>query len=246
MKRFIAICLLVITALTSCAASATLVPVYEYNGYTYSDMNALQTRMEEQLVLMDAAHNMAESARTLGYAEDHAVIILAQDEWWEAYHWWETYQAIYNDLSSQWAVKESEYPAAAYIWSYFKSLGYSDYVCAGIMGNLMAEAGGQTLAIQYDAMSPGYYGMCQWSKAYTEVWYASLEEQCVFLQQTIQYELDTYGYAYKRGFNYEKFLQLTDCEQVALAFAKCYERCHKASYTTRQRNSIIAYNYFVS
>ena len=39
---------------------------------------------------------------------------------------------------------------------------------------------------------------------------------------------------------------MTSITDAALAFAKCYERCGSGSYTTRQNNAIIAYNYFVS
>lgn len=89
--------------------------------------------------------------------------------------------------------------------------------------------------------------MCQWNKAYSEgVWGASLEEQCAFLRDTIAYEIDTFGYAYKKGFDYEDFLQLTDCKQAALAFAKAYERCGSGSYAVRQKNALAAYNYFIS
>ena len=44
-------------------------------------------------------------------------------------------------------INKDEYPEAYKIWHYLKKLGYNDYVCAGIMGNIMAECGGQTLNI---------------------------------------------------------------------------------------------------
>ena len=110
----------------------------------------------------------------------------------------------------------------------------------------MAEVGGNTLDIQYDIYGSSYYGMCQWNKAYSEVWGASLEEQCNYLEDTIEYEFDTFGYAYKRGFDYNDFLNMTSITDAALAFAKCYERCASGSYTVRQNNAITAYNYFVS
>lgn len=75
---------------------------------------------------------------------------------------------------------------------------------------------------------------------------ASLEEQCDYLRDTIEYEFDTFGYVYKRNFDYNSFLDLTDIKSAALAFAKCYERCGSGSYYTRQQNAIAAYNYFIS
>lgn len=126
-----------------------------------------------------------------------------------------------------------------------KAQGWNDYVCAGIMGNLMAEVGGQTLDIRYTLSSSGYYGMCQWSRGYSQVWGAGLETQCDFLRDTIKYEFDTYGSKYQKGFNFNSFLNMTDAQQAALAFAKSYERCGSGSYRVRQKNALKAYNYFV-
>ena len=194
---------------------------------------------------MEAAHQLAEAARTLGYSENHTVIILAKQEYEEANTKKEQCLIIYNDLKEYWQIKEKEYPTAAYIWSYLKELGYNNYVAAGILGNIMTEVGGNTLDIRACAYGSGFYGMCQWSKSYSDVWGTSLEEQCDFLRDTIEYELNTYGYAYKKGFNYASFLELEDCEKTAKAFAKAYERCASSSYKIRQENAITAYNYFV-
>ncbi len=147
---------------------------------------------------------------------------------------------------AKWAAKAAEYPAATQIWRYMKALGWNDYVCAGIMGNLMAEVGGQTLNIRYTLSSGNYYGMCQWSRSYSKVWGAGLETQCDFLRDTIQYEFDTYGSKYQKGFNFNSFLNMTNAEQAALAFAKSYERCSSKYYTIRQQNALKAYNYFVN
>lgn len=146
---------------------------------------------------------------------------------------------------AKWATKAAEYPAATRIWRYMKAQGWNDYVCAGIMGNLMAEVGGQTLDIRYTLSSSGYYGMCQWSRGYSQVWGAGLETQCDFLRDTIKYEFDTYGFKYQKGFNFNSFLNMTDAQQAALAFAKSYERCGSGSYGVRQKNALKAYNYFV-
>lgn len=147
---------------------------------------------------------------------------------------------------AKWATKAAEYPAATQIWRYMKAQGWNDYVCAGIMGNIMAEVGGQTLDIRYTLSSSGYYGMCQWSRGYSQVWGAGLETQCDFLRDTIKYEFDTYGFKYQKGFNFNSFLNMTDAQQAALAFAKSYERCASGSYGVRQKNALKAYNYFVS
>ena len=127
-----------------------------------------------------------------------------------------------------------------------RKCGYNNYVCAGIMGNIMAECGGQTLAIQPYLRSGSFYGICQWSRRwYPGVQGATLKEQLKYLQNTIKYELDTYGSRYARGFNYEAFCNLKNSQSAALAFAKCYERCASAYYAVRKTNATNAYNYFV-
>lgn len=161
------------------------------------------------------------------------------------------YQRKYELILQQeeeikWEKKSQEYPAATQIWKYLKNQGYNDYVCAGIIGNLMAEVGGQTLDIQWWLKGNGYYGMCQWNKRYFKVWNQPLEEQLKFLVDTIDYELNTFGYAYKKGFDYNSFCNLTNEKQAALAFAKCYERCGSGSYNQRQKNATVALNYFVN
>lgn len=147
---------------------------------------------------------------------------------------------------SDWEAKRAQYPYATDLWLYMKDLGWSDAVCAGIMGNIMAEVGGQTLNIKPSLSSGGYYGMCQWSTYYyPQINGGSFEAQCNFLRDTIQKEINTYGYKYASGMNYSKFLQLTSPADVALCFAKSYERCASGSYGVRQSNAQKAYNYFV-
>lgn len=237
--------LLLVTGCVGIPIASAYTVQYNEISYTYSDLDTLKELIGEQVSNMNAAHQMAEAARQLGYEEDHDVITLAKTEWEEANNLRFEYQTVYDNLMKHWHQKEEEYPVATYIWNYFKELGYNDYVCAGILGNIMTEVGGQTLDVQYSLRGNGYYGMCQWNKVYSEVWGASLEEQCAFLRDTIAYETDTFGYAYKKGFNYNDFLNITDCKQAAKAFAACYERCGRGSYTVRQNNAVVAYNYFI-
>jgi hypothetical protein len=242
MKKLISVILSIVLVLSTC--SFTVATAGETVEYSYTDMSSLVEQISTQDSLMEAAHNMAEAARALGYEENHDVIKLAQEEWWNAYYQKKELKKAYNDLKARWNEKEKEYPIATYIWNYFKDLGYSDYVCAGLLGNMMGEVGGNTLVLQPFAQSKYYYGICQWSKSYSQVWGASLEEQCNFLRDTIKYEIDTFGYCYSKGFKYENFLKLTSASDAALCFAKTYERGASYTYKTRQNNAIVAYNYF--
>ena len=59
-----------------------------------------------------------------------------------------------------------------------KNLGWNDYVCAGILGNMMAEAGGGTLDLQTTIYGNGFYGLCQWNQVFADkVWGADLKGQ---------------------------------------------------------------------
>ena len=154
-------------------------------------------------------------------------------------------------IEAMWSEKAGEYPVATQVWRYMKDeLGWNDYVCAGVMGNMMAEVGGQTLNLQpflYGHSGGSYYGICQWSgRYYPGIQGASLEAQLDFLRDTVKKELDTYGYVFRSGMDYESFCALTDAEDAALAFAKAYERCGSGSYGIRQSNALKAYNYFVN
>ena len=153
-------------------------------------------------------------------------------------------------IEAMWSEKAGSYPVATQVWRYMKEeLGWNDYVCAGVMGNMMAEVGGQTLNLQpylYGHSGANYYGLCQWSsRYYPSIQGADVDAQLDFLASTVKKELDTYGYLFRSGLDYEAFCNLTDAEDAAMAFAKAYERCGSGSYGVRQTNALKAYNYFV-
>ena len=223
----------------------------DYERVKSDDIKPLEAEIEKCQEFQNQAYAMAEGARGLGYSEDHPIIVLAKSEWEKAHNNIEYYKTEVNTLKekeeAKWAKKMAEYPEATQIWRYMKDLGWNDYVCAGIIGNIMAECAGQTLNLQVTISGNGYYGMCQWNKAYCEeVWGADLKGQCDFLRDSIKYEIDTFGYAYQKGFKFDTFLNMTNERDAALAFAKSYERCGSGSYGVRQNNATKAYNYFVN
>ena len=235
----------VLAIIVTFVASSSIIAYSSDTSYSYDDMDELLSLMKPYTDKMNSARQMEKAALELGYSENHYVIQLARQEYQEAQEACAPYQEIYDSLEARWSAKEAEYPEATQIWTYLKNLGYNDYVCAGILGNIMAEAGGNTLNIQ-PLVQGGFYGICQWNQAYSEVWGASLEEQLDFLRDTIEYELDTFGYAYGKDFDYGAFLQLTDEKDAALAFSKCYERNAPSSYNIRQVNATKALEYFTS
>ena len=142
----------------------------------------------------------------------------------------------------------AEYPTATKIWRYMRyELGWNQNVCAGVMGNIMAECGGQTLNIVEDLYAHDYYGMCQWSRKYhPDVIGTDLNYQLKYLKNTVDDEFKVFGHLYRSKFTYEDFTNLKTPETAALAFAQVYERCSSKTYTIRVENAQKAYNYFVN
>ena len=135
---------------------------------------------------------------------------------------------------------DGNYNQATIVWNSLRAQGLNEYVCAGIIGNIMAEVGGQTLDIsrwpQYSQKS--YYGICQWSggrkQRLLNDFGTTLEDQIRFLSVEL-FEVIPKG---------NSFYNMQDEKQAALYFAKYYERCGSSSYGVRQTNATTALNYF--
>ena len=220
-----------------------------------SEVTRVETRDKEELESLisstneklQAANDMLESCKTLGYDDDNPVVVLANKEVANAKADMEYYQTIYDEvlIESRAAERMAEYPVATTIWNYLKDLGHNDYIAAGILGNIMAEVGGHTLDIQPTLSNGTYYGMCQWKICY----YPSIsglgtEGQLDLLANTIEQEFNEFGYV--SGYSYEEFLNIQDEQTAALAFAKTYERCGSGSYSARQKNATKALEYFTN
>jgi hypothetical protein len=144
---------------------------------------------------------------------------------------------------------EAEYPYATKVWYFLRSAGYSEEVSAGIIGNMMVETSGGTLALKPTICdSTGmYYGLCQWSVIYhPKVINKPFDEQLNYLLDTIEQEFKVFGKCYWNGFTYDDFLKLKTPEEAAHAFAAVYERCSTSSYFARTQAARVAYNYFTS
>lgn len=223
----------------------------DFNITKEYDLEWYEHQIEFYKKNQENAYNMAEAARRLGYTDSHNIIVTAKEEWTRAQFYIEELSLKIENLKAEEEAKlrrwKEEYPVATEIWLYLDSKGYNDYVKAGILGNMMAEAGGQTLAIQVDAYSPGYYGICQWSlKYYPQVKDTDLNAQLDILLSTIEYEFNVFGKLYKKGFSYNTFTTMLNEKEAALAFAKSYEKCASGSYSVRKKNATKAYNYFTS
>lgn len=151
----------------------------------------------------------------------------------------------------KWIARAEEYPVATKVWLFLKEeLGYSDYVCAGIVGNMMTECGGQTLKLDWTALNKrsNCYGLCQWHpKYFPELQGADLETQLEFMKASFPSILSKYmGRRYQKGFTYEDFLNLEDPKLVAYIFCAVYENPGPGAHTRRQENAMKAYEYFTT
>ena len=137
-------------------------------------------------------------------------------------------------------VPDGNYDQATKVWKYLKSLGLNDFVCAGILGNIMAEVGGQTLDIsRWPTYSKkNYYGICQWSggrkSRLLNDFGNTLEAQLKFLGTELFEVIPKTSSFYK----------MQNEKEAALYFAKYYERCSSKYYSIRQTNATKALTYF--
>lgn len=199
---------------------------------------------EEKLYL---SQSIIELTATTGYADyfSHFVELLHQDcknykDYIDYYK-----EAIAHLDEIKYTQGLQDYPAATYIWHYMKDQGWSDLVCAGIMGNIMQETGGRTLTIDY-LHNEAYYGMCCWNKEYhPDVVGLGLEGQCAYLIKTTKEIMETYGYLYQKGYTFQDFLEAESIEEAANAFMVVYERPGGSSSKKRIENGERAYAYFV-
>lgn len=188
------------------------------------------SRYEEACVLISKEIEQCEKIVRL-YEKDYREILAREEE------------------ERKWSARTEEYPTATTVWLHLtQEMGCNDYVAAGIIGNMMAECGGQTLKLNWKAKnSAGHYGLCQWSKGYSMVQGANLEKQLEFISKSFPDGINQWGsICYKKGFDYNDFMSLEDAEEAAYAFCVIYERPGPGSYSQRKQNALIAYEYFTS
>ena len=223
------------------------------------DINELNDLIANCASRMDAATQMAEACKTLGYEEDDPVIKLAEEEYSNAESDMNYYQELLADAEKalrkkekalrkkEKALREKKYPAASTVWHYLtETMELNEHVAAGILGNMMAEVGGQTLDLQVDCSGRGYYGICQWSRKYMvyDITGSNLDTQLGYLNETIEDEFAVFGDLYMSGFTYQDFCNMQNAQDAAKAFAVVYERCGSGSHSVRKSNAVKAYEYY--
>ena len=170
----------------------------------------------------DTAHEIAEMMRSEGHPESHPVILACQ-QWWREEDAKEESTPVFTTREQR-----AEYPEAAYVWQLLKEAGLSDVSAAAILGNAMAESGGQTLNINVYQDVGGYWGAWAMSKTY----YPGVVGQGADVQvRTILDTLDA------------RFFGITDVREAARWFSDNWERPAVWS-EKRADNAELALRYF--
>lgn len=152
---------------------------------------------------------------------------------------------------AKWAERARQYPVATRIWRYMKdNFGWSDAVCAGIIGNILAEAGGgYTMQIPTKIATSGPYGLCQWlggRKNYLVKKYgyhATVEQQLEFMYDEL-YGTDGVRKQVSNS-KREQILNAETPEDAAMKFCRWFER-PGGKGLIRKSYARKVYNYFTS
>lgn len=161
----------------------------------------------------------------------------------------EQYIQEIEDEEAKWRQRYEEYPVATQVWIAMKNQGWSDVVCAGIMGNLMAETGGTgTLQLYWKSNGENGYGLVQWIGGRRSAikakygTYPSIKEQVQFIADELY---GTNGVRVQvTDSQRDKIMNAETPEECAYAFACYYERCHESVRSMRRGFARTAYEYF--
>ena len=154
------------------------------------------------------------------------------------------YEEVQKKLSELIINNPVNKPAAAinqtemmnYVWNLMRAKGWSENLCAGILGNMIAESGVRPDAIGDRGRS---YGLCQWNGARRRtletVYGISVEGQINFLA----YELESYP---------EILYSTKSCEEIAYDFCVKFERPSNKYSKAEKRKALATgvYNTFVN
>lgn len=212
------------------------------------------TALEDAIFRRDTAKSVYEGLLLLGYDAEHPAVVMAQTdlENTEADIEYYTEKQVILQEAYEWEMRASEYPVATQVWLYMKNeLGFSDTVCAGIMGNMMAECGGcWTCDLVWDASSYSGYGMIQWLGGRKQQLFSiygnnpSIEDQLNFMKDELY---GTNGVTKQvTDSQLDKIMNADSPEDCAYAFACYYERCGEGHRSIRRDYARRAYEYFVS
>ena len=209
--------------------------------------------LENATFRRDTAVAVYEGLLLLGYAENHPAVVLAAadiDNTEADIEYYTEQQAIRQE-EYNWQVRAEEYPAATEAWLYMKNeFGWSDTVCAGIIGNFMAECGGcWTQDLDWDINTSHGMGMVQWiggrRNQLIDLYGSnpSITDQLNFMRDEL-YGLNGVTKQVTDS-QLDKIMNAASPEDCAYYFACYYERCAEQHRYPRKGYARTAYEYFV-
>ena len=153
-------------------------------------------------------------------------------------------------VGDAWDKRREEYPAATEAWLFMKNeFGWSDIVCAGIMGNLMRETGGDTLYLKPESNGNSGLGLIQWIGQRRRDIVNKYGSLPTVAQQMTFMKDELYGTNGVRqqvtDQQRERILNADSPEECAAEFARWFERPAETTYGRRENNAARAYEYFV-
>lgn len=216
-------------------------------------LDEANTALEDAIFRRDTTKSVYEGLLLLGYDTEHPAVVMAKTDFENAEADVEYYteQQLIRQEEENWRVRAEEYPVATQAWLYMKNeLGFSDIVCTGIMGNMMAECGGcWTSDLDWDVSSSSGYGMIQWLGGRKHQLFSiygnnpSVENQLDFVKDELY---GTNGVTKQvTDSQLDKIINAETPEDCAYAFACYYERCGEGHRWVRRDYARRAYEYFV-
>ena len=217
---------------------------------TYDEANSL---LDETTKRQETAQMVLDGLIELGYEPDHPAIVMAYAELENrtadvAYY--QEKQVEWEEIH-KWEERASEYPVATQVWLYMKEeFGWNDTVCAGIMGNMMAECGVcLTSDLDWDVNNSSGYGMIQWLGGRKQQLFniygssPSIEDQLNFMKDELY---GTNGVTKQvTDSQLDQIMNADSPEDCAYAFACYFERCGEGNRWVRRDYARRAYDYFV-
>ena len=230
-----------------------ILEVVEVERVEPATLEEANTALEDAIFRRDTTKSVYEGLLLLGYDTEHPAVVMAKTDFENAEADVEYYteQQLIRQEEENWRVRAEEYPVATQAWLYMKNeLGFSDIVCAGIMGNMMAECGGcWTSDLDWDVSSSSGYGMIQWLGGRKQQLFSiygsnpSVENQLDFVKDELY---GTNGVTKQvTDSQLDKIINAETPEDCAYAFACYYERCGEGHRWVRRDYARRAYEYFV-
>ena len=227
-----------------------VVEVERVEPTTLEEANRL---LDDAIFRQDTATLVYEGLLSLGYEGEHPAVVMAVANVENAEldcTFYKEWQAIRQE-EENWRIRAKEYPVATQVWLYMKQeLGFSDTVCAGIMGNMMAECGGcWTSDLHWNIGSSSGYGMIQWLGGRRNQLFSiygnapSVENQLDFMFDEL-YGTDGVTKQVTDS-QLDKIINAESPEDCAYAFACYFERCGEGHRSIRRDYARRAYEYFV-